>query len=181
MSLVENELISGNVLQEDLYKDNTLILKRGSVLNDYLLNKLNKFGLENICISNQKTNPLKNLVKRVLIIQKNELDSMRTRNVLHFAGFSNSDIICISDLKSLKTNINLAFVKYIFIDSKMFDKSLIDEIFLKQNNRNVKIFVMNCDNVYSQNYKYNNDFQNIKFLYRTLDKNYIKALISLYS
>ena len=45
MATAHVELIDGIVLTQDLYKDNTLILKKGIVLDTYLLNKLNKFGI----------------------------------------------------------------------------------------------------------------------------------------
>ena len=45
MSIANVELTDGIILSKDLYKDNTLILKKGIVLDTYLINKLNKFGI----------------------------------------------------------------------------------------------------------------------------------------
>ena len=108
------------VQKEDLYKNDTLLLKKGSILNSYVLNKLYNFGLENIRIGNEK-NKIKILKKQVkkdiLIIQKSILDIKRTQNILNYAGYQDN-VLTLQNIKNLidftiNNGVEINFVKYL--------------------------------------------------------------------
>jgi len=182
MSTRSIDLVDGFVLKDDIYKDNTLLLKRGSVLNAYLLNKLNNFGVWQY--REAKTSEFKEALlgeKEILILETNELQARKTKDILKFAGFSDDSIVTISSSEELEQSLADLKLKYVFVDSSFYDKELIEKIFLASKNKNIKIFVTNATETTNKNVKYNTEYQNVKFLHRPLANSYIKALLRLYS
>ena len=103
--LNEIELKNEIVLSEDIYKHNTLILKKGCVLNPYLINKLEKFGISKY--KNKSLNAQKsyNASVEILILDNDVNSSNKTRNILEFAGFESNKILQVNDTDSLICNI----------------------------------------------------------------------------
>ena len=176
------DLVDEIILKDDLYKHNTLLLKRGSVLNAYLLSKLNNFGV--MQYRDEKTQEfVKSLTceKEVLILHSENLQSIRTKEILKFAGFDADKILCVNSIKELTSSISVLGLKYIFVDSSFYNTELVNQIFLHTKNKQLKIFVMNCDETTKTSVRYNSEYQNVKFLFRPLANSYIKALLRLYS
>lgn len=170
------------ILKNDLYKQNTLLLKRGSVLNAHLISKLNKFGVYHYDIQRRgKTFSSVNLEKEVIILQSNIGQMRKTKEILNFAGFENEKILLIDSKEKLFKSLTLLGLKYIFIDSSFYTPELVNQIFLEMKNENIKIFVMNCTEDLSKEISYNTDYQFVKFLCRPLANSYIKALLRIYS
>ena len=87
----------------------------------------------------------------------------------------------INTLEKLFPNPDILNLKYIFVDSSFYNEDFLEEIFLRTKNKNIKIFVLNCNENTKPDITHNTDYQNIKFLYRPLASSYIKALLRLYS
>lgn len=184
MSIANVELTDGIILSKDLYKDNTLILKKGIVLDTYLINKLNKFGITSNEIDflkpkDENKTEKKNPLIEVLIFQKNTFQAHRTKNILNHAGYTNENI------RLLKNLDNVIFdnpdISLVFVDSIFYTKDLLERLTLMQKHKKINIFVLNCDEFCPQNLVYNLDLINVKYLYRPLATNYINALLKLYS
>ena len=188
MTLSNLNLADGAVLKEDLYKDNTLLLKKGIILNAYLINKLNNFGFYTQSLVNsvedkpQKTQPeLKKQTTNteVLIYQQNIFDSNKTKKVLEYAGFSPDKISVINNSNKIpygETNIS-----YIFVDSVYYNDDFMEDVTLLKSNNKLIIFVLGCDSHTPKHVDFNTDSQTVKFLYRPLANDYIKALLNSYS
>jgi len=171
------DLMNDIVLKEDIYKDNTLLVKKGNVLNSYLINKLNKFGVSGIANSYHSDF---SLGTEILILQSDLYQQKRTKEILKFAGFEQDKILLLDDENLLKDKLRIKSLKYLFIDYSFYGKDLLDEIFLNSINRKLVIFVLNCPEGTAERI-YNSDYQNVKLLYRPLANSYIKALLRLYS
>ena len=182
MSISNYDLHDGTILKDDLYKNNTLLLKKGSVINNHILQKLNRFGVypqSHSLIINSISDSFYS--KNILVIQSDNLAAIKTENILKFAGFSSDKILVLNSTDNLSKKIGKNKISYIFIDKKLFTQDFIQETFLIKSTNKIKIFVLNCEDSEEQNIKYNTEFQDIKFLHRPLANNYIKALLSLYS
>lgn len=189
MTVTNLDLADGLVLKEDLYKDNTLLLKKGIILNAYLINKLNNFGfytqaIINTPVAEQQQEPQQELKPQttsteVLIYQQNIFDSTKTKKVLEYAGFSANKISVINSMS--KIPYGESNISYIFIDSLYYDENFVEDITLLQSKNKIKIFVLGCDNHTPKRVNFNTDSQIVKFLYRPLANDYIKALLNLYS
>ena len=183
MIKTKSEILDGVILKDDLYKNNTLLLKKGSVLNSYILNKLNNFGIFPKEYNNgiaQLADTSKN-IKEILIIQKERSFAYRTKEILRYAGFESDKIFLLNSFINLREQISKNNISYIFVDSVFYCEEFLQEVFLLKNKQKINIFVLNCEELKPQKISYNNDFFNIKFLHRPLANNYIKALLSLYS
>ena len=175
---LSNEII----LKNDLYKQNTLLLKRGSVLDAHLISKLNKFGVYHYDIQSQgKTLSSVSLEKEILILQSDIGQLRKTKKILNYAGFANEKILTTDSKEKLLKSLSVAGLKYIFLDSIFYSQELISQIFLNMKSQNVKIFVLNCSEDLSKEFSYNTDYQFVKFLSRPLANSYIKALLRIYS
>jgi len=184
MATAHVELIDGIVLTQDLYKDNTLILKKGIVLDTYLLNKLNKFGISTdeldfrIVQSGNFEKNTKPAVE-VLIWQKNNFKAHRTRSILNYAGYDNEKILLVNSVDNL--NYKIKNISLVFVDSVFYNQDLIEKLTLIAHNKKINVFVLNCDEFCPPDLIYNMDLMNVKYLYRPLAAHYINALLKLYS
>ena len=182
MTPLNQNLNDDIVLKEDLYKNNILLLKKGSIINNHILQKLNKFGVypKNNNLATNFINSI-NCSKEVLIIQPDNFNAARTENILKFAGFNPEKILKLNSTENLIQKIGRNKISYIFIDKTLFSEDFVNDTLLLKNTNKIKIFVLNCSENDGKNITYNTDFQDIKFLYKPLANNYIKALLRLYS
>ena len=184
MALPDVNMLDGLILKQDLYKDNTLLLKKGSVLNSYILNKLNNFGyyaVEDITENSLQSMSLATASKEVALIQNDKLRSLRNREILKFAGFSSESILLLDSAKNITKNPFINNISYIFIDFSLFTEEFLQELTLLNTKKKIRIFVMNTVEEAKPNLLLNTDYLEVKFLYRPLANNYIKALLRLYS
>lgn len=183
MAFSNTDTLDKLILKDDLYKDNTLLLKKGSVLNNYIINKLHKFGVKYATCINEENEITTQILTEyeVLIINNNQFKNIRTREVLKHAGYENENILFLNSCENilLKKNL-LKDIKFIFIDYALYNKDFLNELYLIKNNK-IKIFITDVPEINNKRFLHNSDFQDIVFLQRPLANNYINALLRLYS
>ncbi|MDD3594267.1 MAG: hypothetical protein PHX18_06540 [Candidatus Gastranaerophilales bacterium] len=168
------------ILDKDIYKNKTLLLRKGSVLDSYLLQKLNNFGISNSEISGFTSAEISlQEAQRVLIVQKNRFDNRRIREIIEFAGFAPKNIFINND-SSYFDEIDFNKLNFLFIDDEFFTQELAAKIFMGLEKNRLKIFVLNHDINSSDTINFNSDFISVKYLHKPLAKDYIKALIKIY-
>ncbi len=189
MATTNVDLIDGIILKRDIYKDNVLLLKRGAILNPYLLDKLNKFGFNSDELDDfvdkshsemgisQNTDKYKSL--KVLVLQCDDFKAFKTKNILVKAGFENDEIMVVKDLQN--QNLRDKNIVCIFVDSKLYNDDFVNDVTLLSNRNKIVIFVLGCDECMPENISFNSDYQTVKFLHRPLASSYVNALLQLYS
>lgn len=168
------------ILDKDIYKNKTLLLKKGSVLDNYMLQKLNNFGISNSEITTfaaAEVSVQDN--QKVLIVQKNKFFNRRTREIIEFAGFAPKNIFINNDTDYFD-EIDFEKLNYLFIDDEFFTEDIALQIFMGLKKNHLKVFVLNHDINNTSVINFNSDSMSVKYLYRPLAKDYIKALIKIY-
>jgi hypothetical protein len=173
--------MSKNYLTDhDIYKDDTLLLKKGSFIDNNIVAKLQNFGIfidENEP-KEQEQNALTKNSLSILVADSNEFSCVKTKKILESSILKNGKIIQVSNKSLLKTVILNNNFNFIFIDYEMFDEETLNEIFLRAKEKTY-IFITNSSRKRLFAKKYNSEQIKINFLYRTIEKDYINALIKI--
>ena len=183
----------GIVLDDDILYNNILLLKKGTSLNDYLIDKLLNFGIKEAFInvtyfdkSSDKTEIndyelIKN--QSVLIINKDLREISKILKILPKAGFKEQNIFATSNLEIIDRYIMKKNLFYIFIDHNFFNQQLVDTINQLNIKQYLNIFILEAETFTEisklKEIKVNNNFINVKILQKPLDSGYINALINL--
>lgn len=173
--------MSKNYLTDhDIYKDDTLLLKKGSFIDSNIVNKLQNFG---IFIDEEKSEKKdENIFSKngisVLIADSNEFTCLKNKKIIENSILQNGKILQISNKSLLKTVIQNNNFNFIFINYELFDEEILNEIFLRAKEKTY-IFVTNSSRKRLFAKKYNSEQIKINFLYRNIEKAYINALIKI--
>lgn len=182
------------VLENDIWQNNLLLLKKGVNLNGLLLEKLLNFGVKEAYVnltplkSNNFTEIKDNeLIKNqsVLIVQKNIKEVSRSEKMLLKAGFSEKNIFVSDEISGAYKYLNNKSLQYIFIDNTLYSQNFIDTVSEQLDSRYLNMFVTDVQTL-SQIRKLkevvaSKENLKIRILHKPLDSSYIKALISLCS
>jgi len=184
MAAANFELNEGFILEKDIYKDKTLLLRRGVILNAYLLNKLSNFGihLEDLYsdVENSDKSSYTDKVEneKILILNEDELAAKRMKILFKYFGYTDKNVACIKNITDVTMkNTN---VSYIFVPSYLYNDDLISKLVLSNNANKINVFVLDCNLKQPDRVFFNTDFLNVKFLYRPLSKEYIQILFKIY-
>lgn len=173
--------MSKNYLSDhDIYKDDTLLLKKGTFIDSNIVSKLQNFGIfieENQPEEKKETILSKNTAS-ILVADSNEFTCVKTKKIIENSILQNGKIIQVSNQTLLKTIIQNNNFNFIFIDYELFDEEILNEIFLRAKDKTY-IFVTNSSMKKLFAKKYNSEQIKINFLYRNIEKDYINALIKI--
>ena len=173
--------MSKNYLTDhDIYKDDTLLLKKGSFIDSNIVAKLQNFGI--FIEDNTPTKQEENIISKnnisVLVADSNEFSCAKTKKILENSILKKGKIIQVSNKSLLKTIIQNNNFNFIFIEYELFDEETLNDIFLRAKEKTY-IFVTNSSRKRLFAKKYNSEQIKINFLYRTIEKDYINALIKI--
>ncbi|MFA6989895.1 MAG: hypothetical protein WC197_07480 [Candidatus Gastranaerophilaceae bacterium] len=183
----------GIILDDDILYNNILLLKKGTNLNDYLIDKLLNFGIKEafVNITDLEKSSVKteitdyDLIKNqsILVINEDLKEISKILRILPKAGFKEQNIFAIANLEILDRYIMKKNLFYIFIDHTFFNQSLINMLSQLNIKQYLNIFILGAETFKEirnlKELKVNNNFINIKILQKPLDSGYIKALINL--
>ena len=173
--------MSKNYLTEhDIYKDDTLLLKKGTIIDSSIVSKLQNFGIfiEENRQEKENENVLSKNTLSILVADTNEFSCIKNKKIIENSILKNGKIIQVSNKGLLKTIIKNNNFNFVFIDYELFDEEILNEIFLRAKDK-IYIFVTNSSMKKLFAKKYNSEQIKINFLYRTIEKDYINALIKI--
>ncbi len=122
------------VLNDDIWGEDTLLLRSGRYLNEDLINKLLNFGIKNINVNFVEKNEdvkeqefvvnefIKN--QNVLIVEKNILNTAWfVRNLIDI-GFSEGNILITGDYNFINQYFRVKKINFIFIGLPLYEKCI---------------------------------------------------------
>ena len=142
--------------------------------------QLQNFGI--FIEDNTPTKQEENIISKnnisVLVADSNEFSCAKTKKILENSILKKGKIIQVSNKSLLKTIIQNNNFNFIFIEYELFDEETLNDIFLRAKEKTY-IFVTNSSRKRLFAKKYNSEQIKINFLYRTIEKDYINALIKI--
>ncbi len=140
------------ILNDDIWLNNLLLLKKGTLLSSTIIDKLIKFGIKKAQIEPSKrilNNPafhsfegvelLKN--QYVLVIQDDFPKITKLVKSLLDTGFSDDNIFVSTEPESLEKYLSNRKLNYVFINSKNFDQKIQQVLKKVSSKRLLNIFV----------------------------------------
>lgn len=177
------------ILNDDVWLDNILLIKKGNSLNQIIVNKLMKFGIKKIQIDINTKPPVKSsyqeldnrnsiAAQSVLIVQKTYKEISVIAKALLESGFKNENVFAATNPQSTEKYLANKQLLYIFMDYEFFDEKIKNTIKDNCNERIINVFLSNspANTVISAE-----EFQeniNIKIMLKVINSIYIRALIN---
>jgi len=180
------------ILNDDIWQNDILLLKKGRTIDDDILEKLMNFGVKQIKIDISRKKSFKNSVgthspesinkQSVLVIREDFKSISSFVKILMESGFKDKNIFAATGIDILNRYLQNNNLNYIFIDHSLYDEKVLNIVEENTFLRIINIFIINApQNVIPLNYiktSRNKTVINIKTALKSLNSVYIRALVN---
>lgn len=178
------------VLDDDIWKNKTLLVKKGGKLNYDMIDKLINFGVKETKVKIVEKDYADydnlNLIKNqsILIVQKDFKSISKHAKMLINAGFANQNIFASNSVNFLSKYLQNKSLCYVFIDYSLYGKKAINIIKNSIYNRTIDLYILNTPIISNENFiehiteSHNQNSINIMPIKQKLNITSMKAIIA---